>query len=116
MSHPLNLIKKISHKHRRTQTHLFCTLKPGLKSVKWVLLCPTKNLLKLIKRIVVTWAVEHAQRSEVEKMPVKELAERAMGEDVDKKVAQFAVENAEEEPGKRGTQEGGPMKFPSLLW
>ena len=76
----------------------------------------TKNLLTQIKRIDVTWALEHAQWSELEKMLVKEVAEHAKGEDEDNKVAQFAVENAEEEPGKRGTQEGGPMKFPSLLW
>ena len=39
MSHPLILFKKITHKHRKTQMHLFCTLRPGLKSVKRVLLC-----------------------------------------------------------------------------
>ena len=38
MSHPLILFKKITHKHRKTQMHLFCTLRPGLKSVKRVLL------------------------------------------------------------------------------
>ena len=57
----------------------------------------TKNLLTQIKRIDVTWALEHAQWSELEKMLVKEVAEHAMGED---EVAQFADEDAEEEPGK----------------
>jgi hypothetical protein len=71
------------------------------------------NLLIQIKRFVLTSAVEHAQRSKVEKMPVKEAAEHAMGEDEDNKVAQFAVEKAEEESGKGGLKGAPYKKFPS---
>jgi hypothetical protein len=65
----------------------------------------TIDLLKQIKRVVVTWAVEHAQRSEVEKMPVKEVAEYTMGEAEDKEIVQIAVEDS-----GTGGQKGGTIE------
>ena len=75
----------------------------------------TMNLLNQIKRVVVTRAVEHAQRAEVEKMPVKEVGKYAMGEDEEEEVTKVAVEDANKESDKGGLKVASYKKFPGRL-
>ena len=72
----------------------------------------TMNLLNQIKRVVVTRAVEHAQRAEVEKMPVKEVGKYAMGEDEEEEVTKVAVEDANKESDKGGLKGGIIQEIP----